>query len=101
MTRICSPMSGFGKSTLIDALAQLGHRVVDLDDPQWSEYRVLGADELPPGIEPGPDWVWRDEQVAALLRSIHHWTGYRGGCGSAERTRFAPTLQPVQVEPAG
>lgn len=56
MTRILlTDMSGSGKSTLIEALARRGIQAVDLGGPEWSEYRVLDADELPPGIEPGPD----------------------------------------------
>lgn len=81
MTRILlTGMSGSGKSTLIDALARRGLQAVDLDGPEWLEYRHLGADEVPPGIEPGPDWVWRDEQVAALLQSTGDLPQFVAGC---------------------
>ena len=82
MRILLTGMSGSGKSTLIEALAERGHRAVDLDDPEWSEYRLLGAGEVPPGIEPGRDWVWRDEHVAALLRSTGDEALFVAGCAS-------------------
>jgi dephospho-CoA kinase len=73
-------MSGSGKSTLVAALVERGHLAVDLDDPAWSEYRVLGEDEVPPGVEPGRDWVWREDRVAALLRTTDARPLFLAGC---------------------
>jgi dephospho-CoA kinase len=73
-------MSGSGKSTLVSALVDRGHHAVDLDDREWSEYRDLAEDEVPPGIEPGRDWVWREERVAALLRSTGEGPLFLAGC---------------------
>ncbi|MFO7960433.1 MAG: AAA family ATPase [Nitriliruptoraceae bacterium] len=96
-------MSGSGKSTLIGALVERGHRAVDLDGPEWCEYRVLTDDEVPPGIEPGLDWVWRDAKVAALLQSMDHETLFVAGC-APNQGRFRGSFDhvvlltaPVQV----
>lgn len=51
-------MSATGKSTLIAALAARGHHAVDLDHPEYSEYRDLGD---------GEEWVWREDRVQAVL----------------------------------
>ena len=104
VTRILlTAMSGSGKSTMIDALAQRGHRAVDLDGPEWSEYRSLGTDEVPPAIEPGPDWVWRDEEIAALLPSTGDVPLFVAGCAPNQgrfRSEFDHVVlltAPVQV----
>lgn len=80
MRILLTGMSGSGKSTLVSALGDRGHRAIDLDDGEWSEYRVLEAGEVPPGVEPGRDWVWRDERVAALLRSTGGAPLFLAGC---------------------
>jgi dephospho-CoA kinase len=104
VTRILlTGMSGSGKSTLIEALAERGHQAVDLDEPRWSEYRTLGDEEVPTGIEPGRDWVWREEQVAALLRSSSDETLFVAGCAPNQgrfRSEFDHVVlltAPVQV----
>ncbi len=52
-------MSGTGKSTLLGELARRGHRVVDTDEPGWSE-------EVPlPGG--GVEQLWVEPRMAALL----------------------------------
>ena len=58
-------MSGTGKSTALRELAARGHRTVDTDTDKWSEWV-----RLPDG---SPDWIWREDAVAALL------AGHRGG----------------------
>lgn len=72
--------SGSGKSTPVEALAERGRQAVDLGGPEWSEYRSLGADDVPPGIGPGPDWRWRDEQVAAPASYGSASLGQAGSC---------------------
>ncbi|GGK23257.1 hypothetical protein GCM10008955_16020 [Deinococcus malanensis] len=52
-------MSGSGKSTLIGELAARGLRAIDTDSDEWSEW---SEDE-----EGSPDWVWRENQMRALL----------------------------------
>ena len=103
MRILLTGMSGSGKSTLTEALAERGHQAIDLDDPEWSESRILGADEVSPGIEPGPDWVWRDDRVAALLQSTGDGTLFVAGC-APNQGRFRSEIDhvvlltaPVQV----
>jgi hypothetical protein len=86
-------MSGSGTSTLVSALVDRGHRAVDLDDRELSEYRVLGEDEVPPGVEPGRDWVWREEWVA-LLRSTGEAPLFLAG-RAPNQGRFRGELDPV------
>ena len=49
-------MSGTGKSTALAELAQRGFRVVDTDDPPWSEWS-----------EAEGGYVWREGLIAGLL----------------------------------
>ncbi len=58
-------MSGTGKSSVLRVLAQRGHRVVDTDTGDWSEWTVDEQGE--------PDWVWREDAIAELL------AGHDGG----------------------
>jgi dephospho-CoA kinase len=47
-------MSGTGKSTVLAELRRRGHRVVDTDVGDWID-------------ETGPEPLWREERIAALL----------------------------------
>jgi len=58
-------MSGTGKSSVLRVLAQRGHRVVDTDTDEWSEWTVDDEGE--------PDWIWREDAIAGLL------AGHDGG----------------------
>ncbi|MBR0650580.1 AAA family ATPase [Roseomonas terrae] len=59
-------MSGTGKSAVVEELARLGHRAIDLDAPAWSHWVEAPAEDmLTP--RPGRDWVWRMDRVRALL----------------------------------
>ena len=49
-------MSGTGKSTALAELARRGFRVVDTDDPPWSEWS-----------EADGGYVWREDIIAELL----------------------------------
>lgn len=49
-------MSGTGKSSALAALGALGFRVVDTDDPGWTEWSDQDG-----------GYVWREEPIAALL----------------------------------
>jgi len=59
-------MSGTGKSSALAELARRGYRLVDTDDPGWSEYRAYlePSDELHLG-----EWLWVEEKVTELLDS--------------------------------
>ena len=70
-------MSGTGKSSALAQLGQLGYRVVDTDDPGWSEYRAYPepGDELHCG-----EWLWVEERVARLLDSDDGRSLFVQGC---------------------
>jgi dephospho-CoA kinase len=59
-------MSGTGKSTVIAALAARGHKVVDADEPEFSELVSVPEGELT-GLGSGTDWMWREARIDALL----------------------------------
>jgi dephospho-CoA kinase len=65
-------MSGTGKSTALQILAQRGHHVVDTDTDQWS-YWVTSADG-------SPDWIWREEAITRLLASHRRGHLFVAGC---------------------
>ena len=68
MTRVLiTGMSGTGKSTVILELAARGYPAIDTDDDGWHEWVTVAAKDLPPGLPPGPDWVWREDRMRALL----------------------------------
>ncbi|MDO8308996.1 MAG: hypothetical protein Q7V58_11640 [Actinomycetota bacterium] len=54
-------MSGTGRSTVLDALADRGLRTVDTDDDGWAE-------EMPTP-DGGIEQVWRADRIDALLAS--------------------------------
>ena len=64
-------MSGTGKSTLIGELTALGYKAVDVDTDLWSEWvdvEFTGDASSPESpVQPGRDWVWREDRIQALL----------------------------------
>ena len=65
-------MSGTGKSAALQMPGERGHRVVDTDTDQWS-HRVTLPDR-------SPDWIWREDAIAALLASRQHGHLFVAGC---------------------
>jgi hypothetical protein len=65
-------MSGTGKSTALDALRRRGHRAVDTDTDQWSQWVTM-----PDG---SADWVWREDAVTALLAGHRRGQLFVAGC---------------------
>jgi adenylate kinase family enzyme len=61
-------MSGAGKSTALEELAQRGFRVVDTDDPPWSEWSDVDGGH-----------VWREDLMADLLAADDGPTLYVSG----------------------
>lgn len=59
MKILVTGMSGTGKSTALEKLAERGHRVVDTDSDAWSHWVTL-----PDGSR---DWIWREVQMNELL----------------------------------
>lgn len=71
-------MSGTGKSAAIRELIARGHRAVDLDTPEWSEWvNADPADDLTPAE--GKDWVWQESRVRALLEEHDEGALYVSG----------------------
>jgi dephospho-CoA kinase len=67
-------MSGTGKSTTLEKLSELGHKVVDTDSDEWSHWVTL-----PDG---STDWVWREEAIRKLLTSEQQGKLFLAGCKS-------------------
>jgi shikimate kinase len=56
-------MSGSGKSSVIEALANRGFKAIDTDwNPDWEMRPVPGG---PDADRPG--WVWREDRISRLL----------------------------------
>lgn len=74
-------MSGSGKSTVINELAVLGFKAVDLDTSEFSHWIDVETDhskhELP---APGKDWVWRVDRVERLLEKEDADVLFVSGC---------------------
>ena len=72
-------MSGTGKSTVIAELAARGYRAVDADEDGYSEIVRVPDDELT-GLDPGQDWVWREDRIRALLDDEAGGVLFLSGC---------------------
>jgi shikimate kinase len=72
-------LSGTGKSTVITELAARGYKAVDTDYGGYSELVSVPADELT-GLEPGQDWVWREDRIADLLSTEDADILFVSGC---------------------
>jgi dephospho-CoA kinase len=60
-------MSGTGKSSVLRVLGERGHRVVDTDTDEWSEW-VDG------------DWLWDEQAMAELLAAHERGHLFVAGC---------------------
>jgi AAA domain len=67
-------MSGTGKSSALSELGRRGYRVVETDDPGWSEW-VESPDEVG-----GGEWLWVEDRMADLLHSDDDRTLFVQGC---------------------
>ena len=86
-------MSGTGKSTVIRALVARGFKAVDADEDGFSEV-VRVPDDEPTGLDPGYDWVWREDRVQTLLAAEDAAVLFLGGC-SPNQGRFYPRFDRV------
>lgn len=80
-------MSGTGKSTVIQELAARGYTAIDTDEDGWHEWATVAAEDLPPGVSAGPDWVWREDRIRTLLAREDGGTLFVSGC-AANQGRF-------------
>jgi dephospho-CoA kinase len=75
MTRVLvTGMSGTGKSSVLVELDRLGYRIVDTDDPGWTEW-VESSDE-----PAGGEQLWVEDRMDELLRSDDERTLFVQGC---------------------
>lgn len=81
-------MSGTGKSTVIDELAARGYKAVDTDYGGLSELVRVPADE-PTGLDPGQDWIWREDRVDVLLSTEDTDVLFLAGCSANQGTFYA------------
>ncbi len=73
-------VSGVGKSTAVERLAGSGYRAIDLDSPEWSEWVDSPDGEGPSPLQPGKDWMWREDRVGELLAEDGHGVLFVSGC---------------------
>ena len=62
-------MSGTGKSSVTAELARRGYTSVDADSDVYSHWVEVpaGADAYGTTVEPGRDWVWREDRMQQRL----------------------------------
>jgi dephospho-CoA kinase len=77
-------MSGTGKSTVISELAARGYKAVDVDADEWSEWvevEFTGDPTSPESpVQPGRDWVWREDRIQDLLSTEDAAVLFISGC---------------------
>ncbi|MGH3267382.1 MAG: AAA family ATPase [Trebonia sp.] len=81
-------MSGTGKSAALQALSERGHQVVDTDTDQWSHW-VTSPDG-------SPDWIWREDAIAALLATHLHGCLFVAGC-KTNQGKFYPQFDHIAL----
>src|ERR671915_1040654 len=86
-------MSGTGKSTVIAELAARGYKAVDADDDGLSELVSVPADE-PTGLDPGQDWVWREDRIQHLLSADDADVLFLSGC-APNQGKFYPQFDHI------
>jgi shikimate kinase len=80
-------MSGTGKSTVIKELAARGYKAVDADEDGLSELVSVPVDELT-GLDPGQDWVWREDRIQDLLATEDAEVLFLSGCSPNQGTFY-------------
>ena len=86
-------MSGVGKSVLLEELAARGYKAVDTDYGGLSEMASVPADE-PTGLDPGQDWVWREDRIQDLLSTADADVLFLGGC-APNQGKFYPQFDHI------
>ncbi len=88
-------MSGTGKSTVITELAARGYKAVDTDEDGLSEV-VSVPDDQPTGLDPGQDWVWREDCIQNLLSTDDADVLFLSGC-SPNQGKFYPQFDHITL----
>lgn len=86
-------LSGVGKSAVIEEPAARGFKAVDTDYDGLSEVVSVSVDE-PTGLDPGQDWVWREDRIQALLSASDADLLFIAGCSPNQGT-FYPQFDHV------
>jgi shikimate kinase len=86
-------MSGTGKSTVIEELTARGYKAVDADYHGLSALVSVPDDELT-GLDPGLDWVWREDRIQDLLSIEDADVLFLAGC-SPNQGKFYPQFDHV------
>ena len=86
-------MSGTGKSSVIEELAARGYNAVDTDYDGYSELVNVPDDELT-GLEPGEDWVWREDRIQDLLSTEDADVLFLSGC-APNQGKFYPRFDHI------
>jgi shikimate kinase len=86
-------MSGVGKSAVSAALRGRGYKAVDTDYGGYAELVSVPIDE-PTGLEPGQDWVWREDRIQELLSAEDVEVLFVSGT-SPNQGRFYPQFDHV------
>jgi shikimate kinase len=87
-------MSGTGKSAVVDELRTRGYRAVDLDCDEYSHRASADDAAAGPPLEPGRDWVWREDRVGELLAHEDGEILFVSGC-AANMGAFLPRFDHI------
>lgn len=88
-------MSGTGTSTVASELASRGYKAIDADCDEFSEWVEVSGESTPgTPVEPGRDWVWREDRVQDLLGTEDAEVLFLSGC-AANMGKFLPQFDHV------
>ena len=82
-------MSGTGKSTLIRELAARGHKAIDTDSEEWSEWVTLPGGAGGAAQTAERDWIWREDRIRRLLATEDADVLFVCGCKSNQRKFYS------------
>jgi dephospho-CoA kinase len=89
-------LSGTGKSTVTEELAARGYKAVDADSDEYSHWVewIDQPNDVGTPVEPGRDWVWREDRIQELLSTEDAALLFVSGC-AANMGKFLPQFSEV------